>query len=437
MPDGNVIVTGGSRENNGNGGYVTNAEIWHPDTGEWTVVEVPYEHARLYHSIALLLPDGRIMVGGGGTPGPRNYTDVEFYSPAYLFDGDEPATRPVITDVPKKVGYDGTFTVTSDSTIDRVTLVRNGSVTHGFNNDQNFQDLSFTQSGGTVTITSPANANLAPPGAYMVFLWDEDGTPSVADIVQVDPTVRMDSPAPKVVDQFEYPRLPVGWQSNNVPASFDVAPGDGRMSPWEVDSQVQLIRAAQPSMGGLGLTGYHLAVGADGDLTRTIRGLDVGREYRLSIRYARDSRSTGTAPGTASLSIGGLSATLSAGTDLSSQNAFGTYTGTFTADARRMPLTVTGGGGPARPRPLRVRGGHRHVGGQHRHRRHGRTGDAHRHHRLEQQRDRRQRPRPPGGQQRQHGLPAGRPAAGRVGVHHLVLGPPRHQGQLDQPVPHR
>ncbi|MDT0188006.1 LamG-like jellyroll fold domain-containing protein [Microbacterium sp. ARD31] len=347
MPDGNVIVTGGSRENNGNGGYVTNAEIWNPDTGQWTVVEVPHEHARLYHSVALLLPDGRIMVGGGGTPGPRNYTDVELYSPAYLFDGDEPAERPVITGAPKKIGYDGTFAVTSDSPIERVTLVRNGSVTHGFNNDQNFQDLSFTQSGGTVTITTPANANLAPPGAYMVFLWDEDGTPSVADIVQVDPTVRMDSPAPKVVDQFEYPRLPVGWQSINVPASFDVAPGNGRMSPWEVDSQVQLIRAAQPSMGGLGLTGYHLAVGAAGDLTRTLQGLDVGREYRLSVRYARDSRSAGTAPGTASLSVGGLSATLSAGADLSSQNAFGTYTGTFTADARRMPLTITGGGGPA------------------------------------------------------------------------------------------
>lgn len=347
MPDGNVIVTGGSRDNNGNGGYVTNAEIWNPDNGQWTEVEVPYEHARLYHSVALLLPDGRIMIGGGGTPGPRNYTDVEFYSPAYLFDGDEPAERPVVTGAPKKVGYDGTFDVSTTSTVDRVTLVRNGSVTHGFNNDQNFQDLSFTQDGDTVSIASPGDANFAPPGAYMVFVWS-NGTPSVADIVQIDPQVKMDSPAPKVVDQFEYPRLPVEWRNaNSVPASFDVAPGNGRMSPWEVDSQVQLIRALQPSMGGLGLTGYHLAVGADGDLTRTVQGLDVGKEYRVSIRYARDSRSAGTAPGTASLEIGDLAASLSASPDLSSQTEFGTWTGTFTADARRMPLTIAGGGGPA------------------------------------------------------------------------------------------
>ncbi|GAA5117363.1 hypothetical protein GCM10023339_28080 [Alloalcanivorax gelatiniphagus] len=342
MPDGNVIVTGGSRENNGNGGYVTNAEIWNPDTGSWTEVEVPYEHARLYHSIAMLLPDGRIMIGGGGAPGPRNYTDVEFYSPAYLFDGDEEAVRPSITGVPKKVGYDGTFDVSTDRPISRVTLVRNGSVTHGFNNDQNFQDLDFASNAdGTLTIETPVDATYAPPGAYMVFAFDEDGTPSVADIVQIDPTVEMSSPTPKVVDQFEYPRLPVQWQSATLPTSVDVAPGNGRMSPWEVDREVELIRAAGPGQGGLGLTGYHLALGSDGSLTRTLKGLDVGRDYRVSVRYARDSRSPGTAPGTATLAVGDLTGNLTAGTDLSSTAPFGTWVGTFTAGARQQELTLS------------------------------------------------------------------------------------------------
>ncbi|HEV2796306.1 MAG TPA: LamG-like jellyroll fold domain-containing protein, partial [Nocardioides sp.] len=49
------------------------------------------------------------------------------------------------------------------------------------------------------------------------------------------------------------------------------------------------------------------------------------------------------APGTATLSIGNLTGELSAGTDLSSQNPFGTYVGTFTATARRMPLSITAG----------------------------------------------------------------------------------------------
>ncbi len=353
MPDGNVIVTGGSRDNNGNGGYVTNAEIWNPDTGEWTVVDVPYAHARLYHSTALLLPDGRIMIGGGGTPGPRNYTDVEYYSPAYLFDGQAPAVRPVITNAPKKVGYNGTFNVTSSTPASRVTLVRNGSVTHGFNNDQNFQDLEFTQDGsGTISITSPEDGTYAPPGAYMLFVFDEDGTPSVADIVDIDPQVKMDQRTPKVVDQFEYPRVPVQWSSANPPTTIDVAPGNGRMSPWEVSSQVQLIRGTAPSQGGLGLTGYHLALGSTGSLERTLRGLDPGREYRISMRYARDSRSAGTAPATASVSVGDLDATLTATTDMPSQASgraitFGTYVGTFTASARSqtLALAATGGAG--------------------------------------------------------------------------------------------
>ncbi|MFE7506640.1 LamG-like jellyroll fold domain-containing protein [Promicromonospora sp. NPDC057488] len=343
LPDGDVIVTGGSRDNNGNGGYVTTAEIWDPETGEWTTIDVPYEHARLYHSTALLLPDGRVMVGGGGTPGPRNYTDVEFYSPAYLFDGDEPAVRPEVSGVPKKVGYDGTFGVQADGEVSRVTLVRNGSVTHGFNNDQNFQDLAFAQTGDDLTIETPVDGTYAPPGAYMLFVFDEDGTPSVADIVQIDPEVAMDARAPHLVDQIEYPRLPAEWRSANPPAVVDVAPGNGRMSPWEVDGDVQLVRAAAAGQGGLGLTGYHLAVGTEGDLTRTVKGLDPGREYRVSLRYARDSRSAGTAPGTADLTVGDLSTTLSAGSNLSSQSKFGTYVGTFTAGARSQDLTLAAG----------------------------------------------------------------------------------------------
>ncbi|WP_322921458.1 LamG-like jellyroll fold domain-containing protein [Nocardioides renjunii] len=345
MPDGRVLVTGGSRDNNGQGGYVTNPEIWNPDAPsgqQWTEVEIPYEHARLYHSVALLLPDGRIMIGGGGAPGPHNYTDVEYYSPAYLFDGDEPAVRPVVTNAPRKIGYDGTFSLSSDKPVERVTLVRNGSVTHGFNNDQNFQDLSFTQSGGTVSVTSPTNANFAPPGAYMVFVWS-GGVPSVAKIVQIDPTVKMAAPAPTVVDQFEYPRLPASWRSGTYD-SVQVAAGNGRMSPWVVDDQVQLIRANAGGMGALGLTGYHLAVGADGELTRTLKGLSVGKQYRLSVRYARDSRSAGTAPGTAALSIADLTTTLSASTQKSSNAAFDTFVGTFTATARQQDLTISGGG---------------------------------------------------------------------------------------------
>lgn len=347
LPDGDVIVTGGSRENNGDGGYVTNAEIWNPDTDEWTTIEAPYEHARLYHSAALLLPDGRVMIGGGGAPGPRNYTDVEYYSPSYLFDGDKPAERPEITSVPKKIGYNGNFDVTAPAGVSRVTLVRNGSVTHGFNNDQNFQDLEFTQSGGKVSITSPSDGTYAPPGAYMLFVFDADGTPSVASIVKIDPEVKMERHAPKVVDQFEYPRIPTEWRSGTAAATIDVAPGNGRMAPWAVDSAVQLLRGTNASNGGLGLTGYQLALGQAGSIQRKIDGLTPGREYRVSLRYARDSRDTGNTPAAAKLKVGSLDTTITATTDTPSRTKYDTLVETFTASKRTEVLSLaTTGTGP-------------------------------------------------------------------------------------------
>ncbi|WP_307828070.1 LamG-like jellyroll fold domain-containing protein [Nocardioides sp. SYSU D00038] len=353
LPDGDVMVTGGSRGNNNNDGYVTNAEIWDPDTEVWTEVKVPYEHARLYHSTALLLPDGRVMIGGGGAPGPRNYTDVEYYSPAYLFDGDQPATRPVITQAPRNIGYNGTFGIKANGPVSRVTLVRNGSVTHGFNNDQNFQDLEFTQANGSqdVTITAPSNGNFAPPGAYMLFVWNADGTPSVAKIVNIDPAVKMDQRSPQVVDQFEYPRMPTEWKGANPPGVVDVPANGGRMSPWTVNSGVQLVRGNQPSQGGLGVVGYHLGLGNAGSIERPITGLQAGKEYRLSLRYARDSRTAGTEPAAAQLKVGDLDTTITAGPEMPSQSGravtFGTLVTTFTADAKSETLSLVGSGAGA------------------------------------------------------------------------------------------
>ena len=44
----------------------------------------------------------------------------------------------------------------------------------------------MTTQSGSVTIDGPANANVAPPGWYMVFLIDDNGVPSVGQIVKVD-----------------------------------------------------------------------------------------------------------------------------------------------------------------------------------------------------------------------------------------------------------
>jgi hypothetical protein len=68
--------------------------------------------------------------------------------------------------------------------ISSVALLRLGSVTHGFNENQRYVPLSFTLSVGSLNVQAPVNANLAPPGYYMLFLVNNTGVPSVGVFVK-------------------------------------------------------------------------------------------------------------------------------------------------------------------------------------------------------------------------------------------------------------
>jgi hypothetical protein len=97
------------------------------------------------------------------------------------------------------VPYGGTFQIgTAQPTqIATVSLIRLSSVTHSFNAGQRINYLSFQVTGGTLTATGPANANVCPPGHYMLFIVDQQGVPSVATIIQL-PTPAAAQPAPTV-----------------------------------------------------------------------------------------------------------------------------------------------------------------------------------------------------------------------------------------------
>jgi hypothetical protein len=145
---------------------------------------------RLYHSSALLLPDATVITGGGGDPGPLTNLNAEIYYPPYLYlkDGSgNLAPRPSITSAPDVLGWGQAFNVSVQSplSISRVTLVRTGIVTHDFNGNQRFQDLSFTQNGTTLSLKTPASSGVAPPGYYMLFVIDANGVPSVAKIFRI------------------------------------------------------------------------------------------------------------------------------------------------------------------------------------------------------------------------------------------------------------
>jgi hypothetical protein len=199
LADGSVLATGGQTStatsphvdlNNA----ITAAERWDPATGVWTLLSSA-NRIRQYHSTATLLPDGRVMTGGGGVCGDcvtAGYLEknVEYFSPPYLYKRDgsgQLATRPVITSTPATVQINTNFTLTPDRAVDikKVALVGLSDVTHSVDQGQRYIPLKFSLSAKTLSVTGPPNGGVAPPGYYMLFIIDSAGVPSVAKIVQV------------------------------------------------------------------------------------------------------------------------------------------------------------------------------------------------------------------------------------------------------------
>jgi hypothetical protein len=187
LADGDVLVTGGSTVQNADTGPVAyEPELWDPDTDTWTTMAT-HQKMRLYHSTSLLLPDGRVLVGGGGQPGPQLNLNAEIFSPPYLFDGDQPAVRPGISGAPSKVRYNESFEIEVDGDVASVSFIKTGAVTHSFDASTRWMELEISGTGDQRVVRAPANANLAPPGSYMLFALDNDGTPSVAKLIEIDP----------------------------------------------------------------------------------------------------------------------------------------------------------------------------------------------------------------------------------------------------------
>ncbi len=180
LPDGKVFVVGGG--NNSTFDPSTNpiypTEMWDPATGAWTVMASIAVY-RGYHSTAMLLPDGRVLSAGGNVGGPN----MQVYSPPYLFTG---TSRPTITSAPSSVGYGQQIVIATPdaANISKVSFIRAGSVTHTFDQATRFLTLNFTKTSTGLNVTLPANANLAPPGYYMLFILN-GGVPSVAAIMQI------------------------------------------------------------------------------------------------------------------------------------------------------------------------------------------------------------------------------------------------------------
>ncbi len=208
LPTGEIFVSGGVDQD---GNHVLEGEIYNPfkesrgpdgsaSGGTWRTVPKA-KVGREYHSVALLMPDGRVWHASTGS-GVRNVeVRVDIYQPWYY---SETITRPIIGSItgpedPVYAGapvmhlHDSGVTVAIDHirSISKFALVRAGSVTHAFNYDQRYVELQseLLSVGGTkftFRLTSPPSSNIAPPGNYLLFAIDDRGVPSVGRFIRID-----------------------------------------------------------------------------------------------------------------------------------------------------------------------------------------------------------------------------------------------------------
>ncbi len=284
LPNGRVLAVGGSAKNNVAEGSGRIAELYDPEAGVWTDV-AQQEHWRLYHSLALLLPDGRVASLGGNPKQLVYEKRIEIYSPPYLFTSSgAPAPRPVVTSVPEEIGYaDGNadlFKVTTPApgSIAQAVLMRPGANTHAFDMEQRLVELEIHAAvGQELRLKEPPNPNIAPPGYYMLFVIDTAGVPSVARFIRLG-------------DGLSHPVDPPPSPSDPPPGSppvpRPVPPPDGIPIPECAGVAATVFVHAGFIVGGVdnglpysgrlrGSDGADVIVGTDGDdVIRGLRGND-------------------------------------------------------------------------------------------------------------------------------------------------------------------
>ncbi|HET9831140.1 MAG TPA: galactose oxidase-like domain-containing protein [Vicinamibacterales bacterium] len=209
LPDATVFICGGHNKYKWRPTAQTQpsleGEIFKEGVGFRTVAAAT--DPRMYHSVALLLPDGRVWTAGGANPnlsepspnpphpypagwnperqyGPgmaQNMKTFEFYEPPYMHNGP----RPTITDVKRnntsirRIEYGKTFVITTSqaASINAVALMRPGACTHHTDTEQRYVRLTFTKGTNLLNVTMVNDRNVAPPGYYMLWIVDSSGRP--------------------------------------------------------------------------------------------------------------------------------------------------------------------------------------------------------------------------------------------------------------------
>jgi hypothetical protein len=176
LPDRTVLVNGGSGMEESHQHVSPHAEIYHPDTNSWTGAAASRVD-RLYHSVALLMPDGKVVTAGSNPERKDEERRIEVFWPPYLFAGP----RPSVALETEQVHYGGTVaaSVADAADLREASVLRPGATTHSCDTEQRLVDLPLQVTGpDAVALELPASASLAPPGWYQLVVVNSAGVPS-------------------------------------------------------------------------------------------------------------------------------------------------------------------------------------------------------------------------------------------------------------------
>ncbi len=191
LPSGEVVVVGGQKfaQPFSDAQSILAAEIWNPTTGKFSKL-ADMKTARNYHSVALLLDDGRVFVSGSGLCGgcSTNHANVEILTPPYLLSEDgSKAIRPVIQTAPSTAKAGEAISVVMNTNGQHTfALMRLGATTHTVNSDQRRLPLQIqSQNNNQFNLLLPSNQNVLIPGNYFLFALNQTGVPSIAKVINI------------------------------------------------------------------------------------------------------------------------------------------------------------------------------------------------------------------------------------------------------------
>jgi hypothetical protein len=188
LPDGTYLILNGAQEGVAGFGLAQdpnlNAVLYDPfkEVNKRMSMMASTTVPRLYHSEAVLLPDGRVLVSGSNPEDGTHNEEyrVEVFLPPYALSG-LPTPSYTITTANKDWSYGSTYTVTANIPSGNLGAVRASimaavSSTHGNSMGQRTIFLTVACAGAsnaaTCSLTAPPTAHVAPPGWYQLFILD-------------------------------------------------------------------------------------------------------------------------------------------------------------------------------------------------------------------------------------------------------------------------